>query len=116
MIGIFEHQEEVTADTLHSKVLEFAKTHELDELNLTRCMDTKGDRCLPYRSPWMKARPLVSVPRPDHTFVNGRKLVGAVDWPSLKRIIDYELEYQKTAKNAGEDCGCEVTLPTPGFK
>jgi hypothetical protein len=46
-------------------------------------------------------------------FVNGRKLPGSVDWPDLKRIIDYEIEYQKTAKNAGEDCGCEVKLPMP---
>ena len=49
-------------------------------------------------------------------FVNGRRMVGAVDWPSLKRVIDFEIDYQKTAKNAGEDCGCSVTLPTPGFK
>jgi len=30
-------------------------------------------------------------------------------------VIDYEIEYQKTAKNAGEDCGCEVKLSTPGL-
>jgi hypothetical protein len=46
-------------------------------------------------------------------FVNGRKLSGAVDWPDLKRIIEYEIEYQKTAKNGGEDCGCEVKIPMP---
>ena len=34
-------------------------------------------------------------------------------WPNLRAIIDFEIEYQKTAKNAGEDCGCEVTLPSP---
>jgi hypothetical protein len=40
----------------------------------------------------------------------------------MKRVIDFELEYQKTAKNAGEDCGCETKLDTalpisktPGF-
>ena len=48
-------------------------------------------------------------------FVNGRRLIGTVSWPDLKRVIDYEIEYQKTAKNAGEDCGCEVKLPTPGM-
>ena len=41
-------------------------------------------------------------------------MVGSVQWPDLKRVIDYEIEYQKTAKNAGEDCGCEVKLPSPG--
>jgi hypothetical protein len=46
-------------------------------------------------------------------FINGRKISGAVEWADLKRIIDYEIEYQKTAKNAGEDCGCSVNLPMP---
>ena len=45
-------------------------------------------------------------------FVNGRKLAGNVSWPQLKQIIDYEIEYQKTAKNAGEDCGCDISLPS----
>ena len=31
------------------------------------------------------------------------------------RVIDFEIEYQKTAKNAGEDCGCNVSLPIPGL-
>ena len=47
-------------------------------------------------------------------FVNGRRMVGTVQWPDLKRVIDYEIDYQKTAKNAGEDCGCSVQLPMPG--
>jgi hypothetical protein len=34
----------------------------------------------------------------------------------LRSIIDYEIEYQKTAKNAGEDCGCTVKLDIPGLK
>jgi hypothetical protein len=41
-------------------------------------------------------------------------MVGAVQWSDLKRVIDYEIEYQKTAKNAGEDCGCSISLPMPG--
>ena len=45
-------------------------------------------------------------------FVNGRRMVGTIQWPELKRVIDYEIEYQKTAKNAGEDCGCSLQLPT----
>jgi len=48
-------------------------------------------------------------------FVNGRRIAQVIDWPSLRGIIDYEIEYQKTAKNAGEDCGCELKLDTPGL-
>ncbi len=47
-------------------------------------------------------------------FVNGRRMVGTVQWADLKRVIDYEIEYQKTAKNAGEDCGCSLRLAIPG--
>ena len=47
-------------------------------------------------------------------FINGRRISQTIDWPNLKNIIDTEIEYQKTAKNAGEDCGCSVTLPSAG--
>jgi len=44
-----------------------------------------------------------------------RRIGQVIDWPSLKGIIDSEIEYQKTAKNAGDDCGCDVQLPVPGI-
>ena len=28
---------------------------------------------------------------------------------------DYEIGYQKTAKNAGDDCGCDLKLKLPGL-
>jgi len=46
-------------------------------------------------------------------FINGRRIDGQIPWPNLRDIVDYEIDYQKTAKNAGEDCGCEVKLPSP---
>jgi hypothetical protein len=46
-------------------------------------------------------------------FVNGRRVIGNQGWPALRQVIDYEIEYQKTAHNAGEDCGCELKLPSP---
>jgi len=45
--------------------------------------------------------------------VNGRRIASSIDWPALKSVIDYELEYQKTAKNAGENCGCDTSLNLP---
>ena len=59
-----------------------------------------------------KALNVVSTPT---LFVNGRRLVGRLDWPTLRSVIDYEIEYQKTAKNAGEDCGCDLKLTLPGM-
>jgi hypothetical protein len=49
-------------------------------------------------------------------FINGRRISQTIDWPNLKNIIDQEIEYQKTAKNAGDDCGCEVKLDVPGLQ
>jgi len=46
--------------------------------------------------------------------VNGRRIEKALDWPTLKSILDFEIEYQKTAHNAGDDCGCELKLNLPG--
>jgi hypothetical protein len=48
--------------------------------------------------------------------VNGRKLAGNIAWEQLKQIIDYEIEYQKTTKNAGDDCGCQIEFDIPGQK
>ncbi len=48
-------------------------------------------------------------------FINGRRISQTIEWPNLKTIIDAEIEYQKTAKNAGDDCGCELKLDLPGM-
>ncbi len=111
---IFEHQEEITPDNLQSKIMDFAKGKDLDGLQLSRCLDTKATDGEVQKS--MDQGKAVGVGSTPTIFINGRRMVGAADWPSLKRVIDYEIDYQKTAKNAGEDCGCEISLPTPGFK
>ena len=55
-------------------------------------------------------------PRNRFTFTeNGRRIPNSVEWPTLKAVIDNEIEYQKVAKNAGEDCGCEQKLDVPGL-
>jgi protein-disulfide isomerase len=108
---IFEHQTEITADTLTSKILDFAKDKKVDSLQLSRCMETKATEAEVNRT--MELGKSLDVAATPTIFVNGRRLSGAIDWPDLKRIIDYEIAYQKTAKNAGEDCGCEVKLPMP---
>ena len=111
---IFEHQSEVTLDNLKSKVLEFAKGKDLDALQLTRCMDTKATEDEVNKT--MALGQEVAVGSTPTLYVNGRPLVGATPWTELKRIIDFEIEYQKTAKNAGEDCSCDLKLSTPGLK
>lgn len=110
---IFEHQGEITVENLKPKVLEFAKGKEIDPVQLGRCMESKSTA--PEVEKNIAEARALNVNSTPTLFVNGRRLVGRVDWPSLRNIIDYEIEYQKTAKNAGEDCGCEVKLPIPSI-
>ncbi|PYT26695.1 MAG: hypothetical protein DMG58_21915 [Acidobacteria bacterium] len=100
---IYEAQTDVTADNLKSKILEFVKGKEIDPLQTQPEIDKSVAES--------KALGVAATPT---VFVNGRQLVGqAAAWANLRQVIDYEIEYQKTAKNAGEDCGCEVKLPSP---
>lgn len=108
---IFEHQSEINPENLKAKVLEFAKGKEVDTLQLGRCMDTRATEAEVDKS--IAEGRALNVASTPTLFVNGRRLVGQTPWPNLRQIVDYEIEYQKTAKNAGEDCGCEVKLPSP---
>lgn len=109
---IYEHQSEITADNLKSKVLEFAKGKEIDAIKLSRCLDTKETEGEVNKS--VAEGRVLNVGATPTLFVNGRQLVGQqATWANLRPIIDYEIEYQKTAKDAGEDCGCELKLPAP---
>ena len=109
---IYEAQADVTADNLKSKILEYVKGKEIDPVQLERCMDSKATQ--PEIDKSMAEAKALGVNATPTLFVNGRQLVGPSSaWANLRQVIDYEIEYQKTAKNAGEDCGCEVKLPSP---
>jgi protein-disulfide isomerase len=109
---IFSHQNDITPENLKEKVMEWAKVNSgIDAVQLGQCIDTKATEAEVNKSA-AEARAL-NVDQTPTLFVNGRRIGGAFDWPSLRSIIDYEIEYQKTAKNAGEDCGCELKLDLP---
>jgi protein-disulfide isomerase len=108
---VYEHQAEITKENFREKVLEFSKTKEIDALQFGRCLDTRAGEAEVEKSV-AEARELRVNSTPT-LFVNGRRLPSQVAWPDLRQIIDQEIEYQKTAKNAGEDCGCEVKQPSP---
>ena len=108
---IYEHQSEITVDNLKTKVMEFAQTaKELDQIALGHCMDTRATEAevdaeiAQGHSLKIDATPTI--------FVNGRRLIGAYPWKNLQQLIAGELNYQKTAQNAGEKC-CELKIPNP---
>ncbi len=110
---IYEHQADITPETFKAKLLEFSKSKEkeIDTMQLTTCLDTRATEAEVDRS--MAEGKDLRVSATPTMFINGRRIEGQIPWPNLKEIIDYEIGYQKTAKNAGEDCGCEVKLPSP---
>jgi protein-disulfide isomerase len=110
---VYAHQAEITPENLRQKVLDWAKDQkDIDAIQLGRCMDNKSTLAEVDRG-ITQARELQVTSTPT-LFVNGRRIAQTLDWPNLRAIIDYEIEYQKTAKNAGEDCGCELKLNVPG--
>jgi protein-disulfide isomerase len=111
---IFEHQQEITPENLKDKVMGWAKDQkDIDSLQLGQCMDTKATEADVNRD--LAEGQALSVDGTPTLFVNGRRIAQAVDWSNLRSVIDYEIDYQKTAKNAGEDCGCELKLDVPGM-
>ena len=108
---VFDNQKNLTPQNFNSKVGEFAGTQGLDSLRLSPCLDDPETRSFVEAS--IEEGRKLGVSQTPTVFINGRK-AGNLDWKGLKRIIDYELEYQKVTKNAGDDCGCEVETDFPG--
>ena len=108
---VFEHQDGITAANFNDKLLEFASANGIDTVRLTRAIDDPAATAEVERSiAEGKSLGINSTPT---LFVNGRMIPGNIPWDALRGVIDYEIEYQKTAHNAGDDCGCEVKLPSP---
>jgi protein-disulfide isomerase len=111
---VFAHQDSLTADNLKDQVLGWAKdAKDVDAIKLGACIAGKTTQA-EVEKEIEEARTLDVTGTPT-MFINGRRISQTIDWPNLKNIIDTEIEYQKTAKNAGDDCGCEVKLDIPGM-
>ncbi len=106
---IFEHQPEITVQNLTDKVLEWAGQNDIDTLQLKSCIESKATEKDVDRS-IAEGRSLAVSGTPT-LFINGRQLTGAIPWATLSQVIKREIEYQKSAANAGEKC-CEVTVPS----
>jgi len=111
---VFEHQAEITPETLKDKVLGWANDAKgIDGLQLGRCMDTKATEAEVNADQAEGAK--LEVGGTPTLFINGRRIAQSIDWNNLKNIIDYEIGYQKTAHDAGDDCGCSLDLKLPGM-
>jgi protein-disulfide isomerase len=111
---VFAHQESFTPATLKDQILGWAKDQKgLDAAKLATCIEKKTSEAeVDAETKEGKDLEIAGTPT---MFINGRRIPQTIDWQSLKNIIDTEIEYQKVAKNAGDDCGCEVKLPVPAL-
>ncbi len=108
----FEQQQTLSAETLRPLVMAWAPANGLDILQLTRCIDSKETE--PDVEKDIAAAKALGLNSTPTLFINGRKLAGSVPWESVQRVIDIELKYQETAKNAGDTACCSVSLKAPG--
>ena len=110
---MYAHQAEITPANLKDKVLDWAKSADLDMLQLGRCIDGKATEAEVDKE-LAEGRSL-KVDATPTAFVNGRRLVGNYPWPNLEQIIAGELKYEQSNPRAGEKC-CEISLPSPIIK
>ena len=108
---IFDQQPQITPENLRSKIMTFAQSRQIDVLQLGRCMDTNMMEAEVNGSLELaRTMGLNSTPT---LFINGRRVAPQATWEQLSAIIASEIQYQKTAENAGDTACCEVKLPSP---
>jgi protein-disulfide isomerase len=91
---IFEHQNEITAANVKEKIRQFVEgkglpADEVDRIGDANASDAEVQLGIDLgRSLGLNQTPTL--------FINGRRLVGAVDWSEVKAVIDHEIEYRKS--------------------
>lgn len=106
---IYGIQAEVKLDNLNSKVLAWAGENGLDSAQLGKCMDNKATDA-DVNSNVAEGRAL-GVDATPTMYLNGRKVVGAMDWASMERLISFEIDHQAKLAAADEKC-CTVEIPS----
>ncbi len=111
---VFESQAKLGLETFRGEFMTWAPKNGLDALQLTRCFDTKESDADVAKD--IASAQKLGINSTPTVFINGRKLAGSLAWEQLKKVIEFEVKYQATAKNAGDTACCSVTLNTPGAK
>ena len=113
---IYENQEGVTPETLNSKVMAWAGTSGVDAIQLGRCVEGKvTDKEVAQNMAEGRALGVDATPT---IYMNGRKLVGAMEWPVMQQLIALEIDHQATAAKETAKCEetCVVNIPKIAVK
>lgn len=107
---IYENQDGVTPETLNAKVMAWAGTAGVDSIQLGRCVESKAtDKEVAQNMSEGRALGLDATPT---LFINGRKFVGALEWPIMQQLVALEIEHQASAAKTtakADDTKCEET-------
>lgn len=104
---VYDHQGDITPQNVRQMINDFAAGAKLDTTKLGACMDSPATQAeIEESSEEARALQIDATPT---LFLNGRRLVGSIDWQNLQKLIEFELDYQKTA-SANESC-CTVAVP-----
>lgn len=106
---IYSIQNEVSVDNLHAKVMDWAKENSIDGEQIGKCMDNKATEADVNKN--IAEGRALGVDATPTMFLNGRKVVGAMDWPSMERLISFEIDHQAKAAETSEKC-CTVEIPS----
>jgi protein-disulfide isomerase len=110
---IFDHQREITPENVKAKLVEYVsgKGAPVEPLQFAQCLNTSATVAeVDKNAAEARLLQINSIPT---LFVNGRRLVGNHGWSAIRQAIDWEIDYQKTAQNAGEQACCELKIPSP---
>lgn len=89
---IYRDQNQITVDNLVAQVQKWAGTNGVDPIQLSRCIEGKEtDAEVAASMAEGRALGLDATPT---TFLNGRKLVGAMQWDFLQQLLTMELDFQ----------------------
>ncbi len=94
---IFEHQNEIKTANVREVIRHFVEGKGLPADEVDRAIDANGASAsaAEVQSGIDLGRSL-GVNQTPTLFINGRRLVGAVDWAEVKAVIDHEIEYGKS--------------------
>ncbi|HLH44219.1 MAG TPA: thioredoxin domain-containing protein [Bryobacteraceae bacterium] len=111
---IYDVQQDVTADSFNSKLMEWAGKNNVDAVQLGRCVDSKATEAEVNRTVAMGRE--LGVDATPTLFLNGRKLVDQMaQWPTLQQLITLEMDHQAKLAEEAEKC-CTVEIPQIGKK
>ncbi|MEP7351963.1 MAG: thioredoxin domain-containing protein [Acidobacteriota bacterium] len=104
---IYKVQDTIKLENLNEQVNKWAATVGIDPIQLSRCIENKSTDAEVAAN--IKDGMALGIDATPTTFLNGRKLVGALEWGTMQALIGMELEYQTKLAE------CEKACTMPGI-